>query len=1641
MADVVFNLSELDDSIPNAAPQLDLNGSDEAGIDFATTFYRGTPVSIVDSDFTLTDANSSTLVGVTITIELLFEGAAEPLSADTSGTSIIASYNYDSNTITGILTLTGTDTIANYEQVLRSITYNNTAAVVTTIAPRTIQFIVDDGQAESNTSTVATTTLTLTNQSANSVVYNPSDLDGFVIIGINAGDRPSIRGTADINGDGINDLIIGEADADPNGRENAGQSYVVFGSSTGFSASIDLSSLDGSNGFLINGINAGGRVVGRPAGDINGDGIEDLMIAAFYGIFNGRENAGQSYVVFGSSTGFSASFDLSSLDGSNGFVINGINAGDRSSIRGTADINGDGINDLIIVASDADPNGRENAGQSYVVFGSSTGFSASIDLSSLDGSNGFVINGINAGDGSYAVTAGDINGDGIDDLIILPTYVYDYGRENAGRSYIVFGSSTGFNASFDLSSLDGSNGFVIDDLRASRFSRLSFDHAGDMNGDGLDDLIINISSNIYVVFGRSEGLGATLELGTLDGSNGFVFNAYGRGYSSPTYTSAGDINGDGFDDLIIGVPGGGNFYNGTAYVLFGKGSGFSARLDPRTLDGSNGFVINGLDERDYLGRSVRSAGDFNGDGFDDFMINDYLLFGKSGGFRANFDLSLLDGRNGFITNGFYSTSVGDINGDGFDDLSIASGVLFGFATGSIDEPLNEPPVAVNDTATTDEDTAVNISVLANDSDPDNDPLKVTAVNRNTVTVGSAITLSSGALLTLNADSTFTYDPNGQFETLAVGESSSDSFTYTISDGDFTRTATVNLTINGVNDAPTAVVSVFNLSTLNGNNGFVINGIDAGDGSGSSVSGAGDINGDGFDDVIIAAPDVSLGRRRYVAQNYVVFGSSSGFSASLDLSSLDGSNGFVINGIQSRDRLGSFVSSAGDINGDGFDDVIIATAFADPNGQSEAGQSYVVFGSSSGFSASLDLSSLDGSNGFVINGIDAGDALGSSVSSAGDINDDSIDDLIIGAPGANQSYVVFGSSSGFSASLDLSSLDGSNGFVINGINAGDALGLSVSSAGDINGDGFDDLIIGAPGADPNGEYFAGESYVVFGKSSGFSASLDLSSLDGSNGFVINGIDADDRLSLGFSVSSAGDINGDGFDDLIVVAFGSRSYDNQTYVVFGKSNGFSASFDLSSLDGSNGFVITPISGLSSSDRSITSAGDINGDGFDDLIIGAYGASPNGEFDAGQSYVLFGKSGGFSASFDLSNLDGSNGFVLNGIDAGDNSGYSVSGAGDINGDGISDLIIGAPDAYSNGEFNAGQSYVVFGFATGATTNEDTTVNILARNILRRYTDVDGDTLSITNFTNPSNATLTLNDNGTPSVTDDDYFTYTPNANYNGTDSFSYTVSDGNGGSIDGTFNLNIRSINDAPIVANTIADITTTESSAFSFTFDADTFSDVDAGDTLTYTATLADDSPLPDWLAFNADTRTFSGTPDDTDVGTISLKVIATDSSNASVSESFDLTVTALNFTGTKGRDVLTGTGSNNIIDGKGGNDDISGGAGDDILVGGTGSDVLTGGAGNDLFVYTSIRDARDRITDFSPSADKIVLTDLFASFNLGGLNYETATAQGYLGFRSQGNNTAVLIDPDGLTGRAVATSLLTVLDVSSNTLANADNFVF
>ncbi|MBC7986492.1 MAG: FG-GAP repeat protein [Sphingomonadaceae bacterium] len=504
------------------------------------------------------------------------------------------------------------------------------------------------------------------------------------------------------------------------------------------------------------------------------------------------------------------------------------------------------------------------------------------------------------------------------------------------------------------------------------------------------------------------------------------------------------------------------------------------------------------------------------------------------------------------------------------------------------------------------------------------------------------------------------------------------------------------------DFPAAI----DLASLDGGNGFRLDGIDRYDASGRSVSSAGDVNGDGFDDIIIGASGAAPGGVGYTGQSYVVFGKAAGFTASLDLAALDGSDGFRIDGIDPSDQCGVSVSSAGDVNGDGFDDIVIGAYGGDPGGDTNAGESYVVFGHAGGFAPRLDLATLDGINGFRVEGIDAFDRSGYSVSSAGDVNGDGFDDIIIGAHGANpggaayagRSYVVFGRPGEFAASLDLASLDGTNGFGIDGIAARDFSGWSVSAAGDVNGDGLDDITIGAFGGDPDGYSYAGESYIMFGKSGGFAADFDLVMLDGTNGFRLDGIDGFDRS--GISVSSAGDVNGDGFDDIVIGADGAYRGSKhfaagESYVVFGKAGGFAPRLDLARLDGTNGFRLEGIDRDDRSGGAVSAAGDVNGDGFDDIIVGADNGDPGGDSNAGESYVVFGHAEGFARRLDLATLDGANGFRIDGIDAGDFSGRSVSTAGDVDGDGFDDLLIGAYGGDPGGDTNAGESYVVFGRA----------------------------------------------------------------------------------------------------------------------------------------------------------------------------------------------------------------------------------------------------------------------------------------------------------------------------------------------------------
>ncbi len=1087
----------------------------------------------------------------------------------------------------------------------------------------------------------------------------------------------SVSSAGDVNGDGFADVIVGD---------NA--SYVLFGQASGFGAAFDLSTVDGSNGFRLNVQN---QSVSQ-AGDINGDGFDDVIVGARWTNAYSQD-VGASYVIFGKASGFDAQVDLSALNGSNGFRLNEVDARSYSgfSVSGAGDINGDGFADLII----GDPKAgerSEQSGSSFVVFGQAAGFDAQLDLSSLNGSNGFRLDGVALYDDSgFSVSnAGDVNGDGFDDVIVGSPNA-DFNGDQSGSSYVIFGKASGFDAQFDLSSLNGSNGFRLDGEQASDYLGQSVSSAGDVNGDGFADVIVGahwtdpngqFSGSSYVVFGKAAGFDASLQLSSLDGSNGFRLDGEDAfEHAGASVSSAGDVNGDGVDDLIVGAFWADTYtdMSGASYVVYGRKSGFDARIDLSSIDGRNGFRVNGEVFAGALGQSVSGAGDVNHDGFDDLIVgaeeDSYVIFG-SPDVAGSSALILIEGTD----------AADPLQGTGaaeYLDAGVGNDVLAGGGgADKLDGGEGDDVIGIDD---------LDFAAIDGGAGVDTLQLQGTDLQLDLTQLADQIHHIETFDLQGGGDSTLTVTADSLSQ--VQGSFFADATTIRGDSGDRVVLLDRNWNDGGIAEgyhtyfhqngsqlrvqeqvSVELVASEFDIhvSELDGRNGFRLDGANA-------VSDAGDVNGDGFGDVIIG--DSYAGQNGdYSGSSYVVFGRASGFDAQMDLSSLDGHNGFRLDGEHASDFSGKAVSGAGDVNGDGFDDVIVGAWGADTNGD-RSGSSYVIFGKASGFDASMNLSSLDGHNGFRLDGTNVYDFSGQSVNSAGDVNGDGFGDVIVETSGVS-SYVVFGKADGFDAHLDLSALDGSNGFRFDR-EGGHNRGYLVSSAGDVNDDGFDDVIIG----DPNDDSYAGSSYVVFGKASGFAARIDVSSLDGRNGFRMKGVDIDD--GTGLSVSSAGDVNGDGFGDVIVGTVGADSdYGalGASYVVFGKASGFDAEMDLSALDGRNGFRLDGEKSFTNFGHSVSGAGDINGDGFDDLIMGTSTRSSYGSFYLPTpSYVIFGKATGFDARLSMDELKGDTGFRIDNGTQKDLLGSTVSSAGDVNGDGLDDLILGALVSNS--------SYIIFG------------------------------------------------------------------------------------------------------------------------------------------------------------------------------------------------------------------------------------------------------------------------------------------------------------------------------------------------------------
>lgn len=1289
------------------------SGSDNVN---ATIIDDDTNISVTDKTFSESESSAiftltrTGLTSITSTVSFsTIEGSAKSSSDFTSqaGTLSFAS---------GVTTQTLTITVTN-----DSLIENNEAFTLTLSNPTNANL--------SNTAAIAT----ILNDDNSIELSALNGTNGFVIEGIATDNQTGlvVQGGGDFNGDGLSDVIIGAHLANPNSLNDAGEVYVLYGGTQ--AATVNLSTLNGNNGFVINGIHANdhtGAAVNL-SHDINQNGFADILIGAPHTTVNSQTNAGEATLIFGgTSIAQTGQFDLSTLNGTNGFSIQGLNGNDNlgASVSLIGDINGDGINDLLVGAYNIAVSSNANAGTSYIIFGQTgTASSASFDLTTLNGSNGFALTGIDGGDkSSFEVnSAGDFNGDGIGDLMIGAPDAANGNLTTAGESYIVLGSQQiGQNGVVSLSSLNGHNGFIIQGQNAADKAGYALNSAGDINGDGFDDIIIGAdgANESYVILGESLPTTTLFDLATLNGSNGFVIQgSTATDKAGIAVAQAGDINGDGFADLLVGASyadPGGRTDAGASYVIFGSASvGLAATFNLSALNGINGFSLNGVSNDDHTGIAVSHAGDFNGDGFDDLIVganqadpnsisnagSAYVIFGR--------DFTGLVSQTGDSNdNSLSGTSSAEIliGGQGNDTLSGLGG-LDSLKGGSGNDTLAITTTQFQlmsggsgrDTLRLDgHDITLDLTNIADNKLTSIENIDITGDGQNT------LTLSHSELLNISeTGNTLTITGNAGDNVKMIdqvwidGGSSGGLHTYT------SGTATLKVS-DALTIAITTPTTSIDLSALNGSDGFILNGVEANDFSGRAVSNAGDINGDGFADLMVGAYLADTSTVTNNGDTYIIFGNSTQTSSALNLSSLNGNNGFIVRGVNTDDQSARSLSDAGDFNGDGITDIIIGMRFATINAMTNVGGAFIVFGDTAiGSGGLLEAANLNGQNGFILNGMSSGDQAGIAISVAGDINGDGFSDVIIGAnladpngvSNSGEAYIVFGQSSVVSGSLNLSTLNGTNGFFIRGIDQDDNAGFSVHHAGDFNGDGFADFMIGAQEADPNSKIAAGESYLIFGTSIiGNSGTINLNTLDGTTGFVMNGIVDYDRS--GRSVSTAGDFNGDGLDDLLIGAYGASPNNNgnagESYIIFGTTSTLASTFELSTLNGQNGFSIKGIDVSDEMGVSVNHAGDVNGDGFDDMIIGAFRADPGGRTNAGESYVIFGSASvGNSGTLQLSTLQSHEGFTINGIDNDDGSGLSVSSAGDINGDGFDDMIIGSFNADPNNATDAGESYLIFG------------------------------------------------------------------------------------------------------------------------------------------------------------------------------------------------------------------------------------------------------------------------------------------------------------------------------------------------------------
>lgn len=800
--------------------------------------------------------------------------------------------------------------------------------------------------------------------------------------------------------------------------------------------------------------------------------------------------------------------------------------------------------------------------------------------------------------------------------------------------------------------------------------------AGDVNGDGYSDVIAgapyydsgqNDEGRAFVYLGSASGLAGTPAWTAESDVASSLFGA--------NVAAAGDVNGDGYSDVLVGAYGYTNTesYEGAAFVWYGSASGLGANGTPANAD----WTAEGNQVSAQMGYSVSTAGDVNGDGYSDIIVgtpyydNDqtdegraFVYLGSSSGLAGT---PAWTAESNQTDSQFASkvSTAGDVNGDGYSDIVIGAffysngesqeGQVFVYLGSASGLGANGTPANADWTAESNQDSARFGSAVSTAGDVNGDGYGdmiagASAYDNGESNEGAAfVWYGSASGLGANgtpANADWTVESN-----LAGGECGSSVATAGDINGDGYADVIVGVKgfTNDQNREGRAELYLGSASGLAASPVWTLEGNQAWAYFPDSASTAGDVNGDGYSDIILGAVSHGMGKA------YVYYGSPAGPGTS---------PGWTGEGNQANSFYGWVMTTAGDVNGDGYSDVIVGARTYD-NGETDEGRVYAYYGSASGLSTSPDWT-IESNQAFA--------NLGWSVASAGDVNGDGYGDVIVGAiyydnpePEEGQVSVYYGSATGLATSPAWTG-EGNQSIAL--------FGHEVSTAGDVNGDGYSDILVGADGYD-NGNSNEGAVFLYYGSASGLGPNGTPANAD----WTAEG--GQDNAFMATPVC-AGDVNGDGYSDVLV---GADSYDNdqidegRVWGYYGSPTGLGTVPNWSAEGGQDGVFFG---------YSASPAGDVNGDGYSDVIIGAP-RHDNGNTDEGRAYVYYGSASGLQTTPAWTAEAEQNLAEL---------GHMVCTAGDVNGDGYSDVLVGA-HVYDNGESNEGAAFLWLGSASGLGPN----------------------------------------------------------------------------------------------------------------------------------------------------------------------------------------------------------------------------------------------------------------------------------------------------------------------------------------------------